>query len=79
MDGFLTPEQRSSRIKRAMKAKGLNYYKLGKLSGMDCNVIVKMLEKPSHHMKVGSLMRIAAALGVSAGFLVDRRLPSKGE
>jgi len=77
MEGFITPTQRSSRIKRAMKLRGMTYYALAMKMGVQTNVVQKMVEKPSDHVKVGSLIRIAAALGVSAGFLIDRRLPEK--
>lgn len=73
---FITPEERKQRIEFLMAQKGWSWYALAREMGMHCTSVNRAFKVESSFNRDVTMQifkRLAIALDVSVGFLVDRQ------
>jgi len=65
-------------IYRVMSARRIKLSKLARLADIDSGQLCRVM-KGEASLSITSLERVAAALGVSAGFLLDGEVPENGD
>ena len=78
---FLTPKERQERMQKLLDHYGWSWYHLSQLMGRGLNSLQNSFyvgKGASDKMSLETIMLAAESLGVTVGFLVDRReKPSK--
>lgn len=78
---FLTPDERALRIQKIMKRKGYTAYTVASraqaqglnLTPIQVYRVSMQSSRPTPDPRLSTLVAIACACGVSAGFLIDRK------
>lgn len=67
---FITRAEREQRVQALLEYRGWSFYRWAQIMGVKPNQATRYLE--SDDPRISTIIRMAAALGCSAGYLLDR-------